>query len=243
MNWYHHPEVIEKLAAEYALGTLNGLARRRFEAVMHQRADVRLATFAWQEKLSPLLESLPEVTPDKQTWLQISSRLWPSQTINKEPLWRRLFAPLPLATLVFGLAIGTILPGLWQAKFDSQHISQLPESYVGVLATQSGAPGLIVSSLRHGITVDLKQLAPLSVATGYTLYLWKIDKTGTSSPVGPMPNRKFSSIQLSLPSEKAFSGAIELAVSIEQVGIMPDAPTQPFVYRGLCGKLWRPPAS
>ena len=32
---------------------------------------------------------------------------------------------------------------------------------------------------------------------------------------------------------------VELAVSLEPVGAQPATPSQPFVYRGLCGKLWR----
>ena len=31
--WHQHPETIDRLAAEYALGTLHGSARLRFEAL------------------------------------------------------------------------------------------------------------------------------------------------------------------------------------------------------------------
>lgn len=37
------------------------------------------------------------------------------------------------------------------------------------------------------------------------------------------------------------SPAVELAVSIETAGETPAQPTAPFVYRGLCGKLWKSP--
>lgn len=34
MNWYRHPATIDRLAAEYVLGSLHGGARSRFEQVM-----------------------------------------------------------------------------------------------------------------------------------------------------------------------------------------------------------------
>ena len=43
----------------------------------------------------------------------------------------------------------------------------------------------------------------------------------------------------SLAPLQVFFPAVELAVSVEAAGTTPAVPTQPFVYRGLCGKLWR----
>lgn len=243
MNWYQHPELINRLAAEYALGTLKGRARLRFEAVMRTRPDAMQAAMDWQNRLSPLLETLPEVSPHKQTWQKISSRLWPEAESKKGAWWQRLFAPIPVTALALGVMLGAVLPGLWQTQNAPEQTTQLPESYVGVLATQNGKPGLIVSSLRHGLTVDIKQITAVPVPAGHTLYLWTVDKVGVASPVGPIANGKFTRVQLLTPAEKAFFPALELAVSTEPVGLKPASPSQPFVYRGLCGKLWQVPAS
>jgi anti-sigma-K factor RskA len=246
MNWYQHPQLISKLASEYALGTLRGLARLRFEAVMRTQPEVMQAAMDWQNRLSPLLETLPEVPPHKQTWLKISSRLWPQALADKRAWWQRLLAPvlapIPISALALGVMLGAVLPGLWQTQNAPERLTQLPESYVGVLATQNGKPGMIVSSLRQGLTVDIKQIAAVPVPEGHTLYLWTVDKAGIASPIGPVANAKFTSVQLATPSEKAFFPAVELAVSTEPVGLKPASPSQPFVYRGLCGKLWRVPA-
>jgi hypothetical protein len=54
----------------------------------------------------------------------------------------------------------------------------------------------------------------------------------------------FAGITLPRTANEVFTRAVELAVSAEPAGTTPAAPSQPFVYRGLCGKLWRlPPAS
>ena len=50
---YSQPDLIERLAAEYVLGTLHGGARRRFARLMFDRADVRLAVASWEARLTP----------------------------------------------------------------------------------------------------------------------------------------------------------------------------------------------
>ncbi|MBE0587594.1 MAG: anti-sigma factor, partial [Hydrogenophaga sp.] len=138
-----------------------------------------------------------------------------------------------------GLMVGTVVPVVWQARLDAQREMELPDSYVGVLATAKGEPGLIVSSLRRGKVVDLKQLTPIEVPQGKTLYLWRIDKAGAITAVAPLPSGQFTRVTLDEPAEQVFFPAVELAVSLETAGATPAIPTQPFVYRGLCGKLWR----
>jgi len=41
MNLMQHPERLERLATSYALGTLRGGARRRFETMAREQAPVR----------------------------------------------------------------------------------------------------------------------------------------------------------------------------------------------------------
>ena len=114
--------------------------------------------------------------------------------------------------------------------------------YIGVLANAQGQQGMLVSSLRRGKTVDLKQLSPVSLPPGRTLFLWAIDAAGRASAIAPLPNQAFASLPLAQPAEALFSGAVELAVSAEPLGSTPAAPSLPYVYRGLCGKLWPAPA-
>ena len=54
MNWYHHPQAVDQLASSYVLGTLQGRARQRFEAIMLQRLEVAAAVDAWTQRLVPL---------------------------------------------------------------------------------------------------------------------------------------------------------------------------------------------
>jgi anti-sigma-K factor RskA len=240
MNWYHHPSVIEQLAAAYVAGTLRGRARRRFESALHSRPELVVAVNDWTQRLAPLHQALPEQAPSAALWTRIAKATTHAAAAPAAPSWwRRLLAPAPAGALVMGLMMGTLLPVMWQARESHQRDMELPDSYVGVLATAQGQPGLIISSLRQGTRVDIKQVTPAEVPAGQTLYLWRIDKAGAVAAVGPLPNGKFTHIDLSDPAEQVFFPAVELAVSLEPSGTRPDAPTMPFVYRGLCGKLWR----
>ena len=247
MNWHQNPSAVDQLAASYVLGTLQGRARRRFEAVMRTSPDLADAVASWTERLVPMLTTLPPMEPSAALWDSIARRSGvaagggASATVGAAsiPRWRRWLAPIPAGALAMGLLLGSVLPALWQAQLDSQRGSQLPESYVGVLATAQGKPGLIVSSLRRGRVVEVKQIAPVDVPAGRTLHLWRIDKDGNTASLGPIPSGKWVRIALSEPAEKVFFPAVELAVSIEPLGSNPTTPSQAYVYRGLCGKLWR----
>jgi anti-sigma-K factor RskA len=243
MKWYQHPSVIDRLAASYVLGTLQGGARRRFEAVMYSQPTVAAAVTSWTAQMAPLLTTLAPIAPSQSLWTSIAKATKIKTPAAKVSWWQQwlapLLAPLPAGALALGVALGIVVPALWQAQLLGQRQTILPESYVGVLATPAGKTGLTVSSLRTGKLVELQQanLAPLPAA--HTLYLWRIDKAGQITPVAAIPNEKWGKIALTEPAEAVFFSAVELAVSIEPAGNAPIKPSQAFIYRGLCGKFWK----
>jgi Anti-sigma-K factor rskA len=149
------------------------------------------------------------------------------------------------AGLLLGVALSTMGPNLLRefgiTTAVAKNENQLPESYVGVLATQEGRTGLIVSSLRQGKVMDVKRVLPVPIAEGSTLFLWVIEGKDKTRPIGAIPPGAFVNVVLPQTSEKLFAAATELAVSVEPINLAPLQPSGAFVYRGLCGKLWRVP--
>lgn len=244
MNWYQHHSTVDRLAAAYTLGTLHGGARRRFEAVLAQKTLLRLAVDDWTLRLSPLLTTLPPLEPSRALWKAVEQRTTVQTAPHPQALWRRLFSAIPAGALAMGVLMGVLMgvmgPILWNTQLSGEPQAQLPASYVGVLANGDGKPGLIVSSLRHGMSVDIKQVTPMVVPQGMQLYLWRIDAEGKASPLGPIPAGKWVQLPLQVPAEKIFSKAVELGVTLERAdSANPQTPQLPFVYRGLCGKLWK----
>jgi anti-sigma-K factor RskA len=240
----HRPtsELIDRLAADYVVGSMKGGARRRFEAAVQADPVVARAVMRWQERLLPLDAGVQPLPAGEALWSRIENRAFGAHKAAAAPAplrwWQRLLAPVPAGALAFGLLLGSIGPGLYQQLAGGGLDTQLPESYVGVLATADGRTGLIVSSLRRGRVVDFKQVTPVPVPAGQTLFLWTLDAKGQAQAVGPMPQGGFVSVPLSQSAEQLFQRAVELAVSLEPLGSTPAQPGSAYVYRGLCGKLW-----
>lgn len=60
---YERPELIDRLAAQYALGSLRGPARVRFERLIAASAAVRRRVGHWERRLAPIAYGLPPVKP------------------------------------------------------------------------------------------------------------------------------------------------------------------------------------
>lgn len=237
----NHQRLHDLLAAQYVLGTLHGRARFRFAQRLRDDAALHAQVAYWERTLLPMASHL-SATPSPQVWTAIAARVAPRSDAAR-PRWMqrwfrvRSFASLA-AGLVLGVALGVIGPGAIDGGVADSGQTQLPESYVGVLAAADGRAGLIVSSRRHGRVMDVKQVQPAAVTAGQALFLWVIDSDGITHAIGAVPQGRFVQVTLPQTSEHLFAKATELAVSIEPAGVAPAAPTQPFAYRGLCGRLW-----
>src|SRR5262245_13442219 len=67
-------ELVDRLAAEYVLGTLRGRARRRFERWLLS-PQVGGLVKAWEDRLAGLEPQLKGVSPPASAWRGIESRL------------------------------------------------------------------------------------------------------------------------------------------------------------------------
>lgn len=269
-HWSRSARTLNELSAQYVLGTLQGPARRRFERLLPQRPDIAEHVADWEERLHRLAQALPPVAPTPEVWDALARQAGVSALPAPEPVARpvqapppqrahappgllqrlagwlgALLMPVPAGALAVGLMMGLVIPQVYQGlNPPPQSDTELPESYVGVLARPDGRPGLIVASLRHGLVVDLKQVSPVQPPAGQTLFLWVIDAQGRATPVGPVPSGPFVQARLAEPAEQVFAKAVELGVTLEAAGSTPASPSTPggeWIYRGLCGKVWRTP--
>ena len=242
---YRRPALRDRLASEYVLGTLHGRARKRFQQLLRDDLELRDRVSFWERALTPMASPLSVAVPSAKVWEGIAARVAPRERVAPpSPGWfARWFDMRTLGSVAAGLFLGVaatlVGPSLVGGGVQRVAESQLPESYVGVLATADGRTGLIVSSLRQGRVMDVKRVQAVPVPDGKTLFLWVIEADGKTRPIGPVPQGPFVQVPLGQTSEKLFSSATELALSLESTGSAPPQPGAPFVYRGLCGKLWR----
>ena len=103
-------ELVDRLAAEYVLGTLRGRARRRFER-WFVSPQVGALVSAWEQRLAGLEPRLDPVTPPSTVWTAIENRLEFSKT-HRQPALRWLAVATSLA---FFFTMGVFLtrtPGI-----------------------------------------------------------------------------------------------------------------------------------
>lgn len=74
---YTHPVLLEHLASQYVLGTLQGGARRRFERLQLDRIDIRMQVATWEMRLGQMAQS---ISPQP-----VSSGLWPAIAARTQP--------------------------------------------------------------------------------------------------------------------------------------------------------------
>jgi anti-sigma-K factor RskA len=91
MRYRDKPELQDRLAAEYVLGTLRGGARLRFEAWMREDAALRQIVAGWEARLVPLADAVPARTPPRRVWRAIERRLGaPADPARTAGLWDSL---------------------------------------------------------------------------------------------------------------------------------------------------------
>ncbi|MEP6739041.1 MAG: anti-sigma factor [Caldimonas sp.] len=237
---YLLPERLDHLAREYALGTLAGGARRRFERVLAQAPAAVRAVAAWQERYTVLAQGLPAMAPRAAVWRGLEARLFAPKRAAGGWLWRFLSAPALAGTLAGVLLCAVVLrqePG-W-IGLETQH-ETLPASYVGLLSDAAGKPTVLASSRRHGRQLSLKMLQPLVVPAGRVAQLWALPKDGSAAfAVGVVPAGASATIALADTSEKLFFNVSRLALSFEPAPAAAiSTPSEPFVVSGPCVKLW-----
>jgi len=66
---------LDRLAAEFALGTSPPRVRRRLAAIARRDRTVAAALSAWERRIAILAEAVPAVTPPPRVWRAIVTRL------------------------------------------------------------------------------------------------------------------------------------------------------------------------
>jgi anti-sigma-K factor RskA len=234
------PERLDRLAREYALGTLQGAARRRFERLLREAPLTMRVVAHWQERLGVLARGVPEVQPRERVWDGLQQRLFATPQRAGWLQWLQgLLAPRVLGGVLAGLLMATVVLRLQPQWLDLEARSEtLPQSYVGLLVSDAGQATLLASSRRHGHSITVKLLQPVDVPAGQVARLWALPRDGAPFLVGEVPGKGSATLALPDSAEKIFFTVARLGLTVEPTGGDARAPAGPFVANGHCVKLW-----
>lgn len=236
MNIRDNAPLRDRLAAEYALGTLRGGARRRFETWLRDDRLLRAAVADWQGRLAALAELQQPVTPPARVWDAIERRLAPAPDAPRVPWWQfwRTSAARPWGILALAASAGALVLAV---RLAAPPVSAPQTQQVAALSdAQSQTAMVVTADTRHG-RLQVRVAEDVHVPAGRTLQLWAITRTGKPRSLGILPDNR--STDLALDARAIAPDVALLAISLEPKGGSPDptGPTGPVLYKGSWARL------
>jgi anti-sigma-K factor RskA len=207
-------ELVDRLAAEYVLGTLRGRARLRFERWLLS-PQVGAIVKTWEDRLSGLEPALRGVTPPPAVWRGIETRLQ-LRKLGRAPAARWL--------AIAAAALLVALVGVFALR-------QLGTPQVTQQAYLEADPQTIywrVELLGDNREISLHVHKVHDLPPGKSHELWVIP-AGGAAPVslGLLPHTGDHHRVLTAAQRAALAGAKTIAVSLEPAGGSPNgSPTQ-----------------
>ena len=222
---YLKPELLERLAAEYVLGTLHGGARRRFERIMMDSFRARQAVWAWEQQINPMAEAVQAVKPPPRVWRKIKQR------INPEPtgagflgrygwqFWSAASTAVAMALVLFIAIQPTSVP---------------PQDQLALFNDAAAQPLWLVTGNTQTGQLSIKPInAQAVVVDNQAFELWMLPSSGQPRSLGLMPvSSQSTQLVLSPQLLSVLQNSSGLAISIEPKGGSPTGqPTGPVVYQ------------
>ena len=229
MNTKGNERLREMLAAEYALGTLRGGARRRFERWMRDDRELATLSLAWSERLTPLFDTLAETMPPERVWRAIEGRL-PGRSRAAAPTgwWDRLALWRGMAvTFALIAAVALALRPLPSTQTQFVQVETLPGAVATVTDPKSGALVAVVMASRAGDELLVKVADDVRVGPGQALQLWTAPKQGERMvSMGMLPTvASGEPVRLTSVDQAKLADAKAFGLSLEPAGGSPQ-PTQ-----------------
>lgn len=212
----------EWLAAELALGVLDGAERLTAQTRAAREPAFAAMVVRWEERLSPWAAEIAEVTPSPQVWDAIVAAL-PAQ--KSQGIWQSLafWRGLTLATGALAAAcIGTLI-----------YIGTTPQRAPLIAAIDGGGHHHFVATLDKNSGSIAVVPAAYSADATRVPELWLIPADGRPRPLGLLRADVATTLTLSRDMlAHAVSNAV-LAVSLEPQGGSPTGqPTGPVIATG-----------
>ncbi len=224
-----NPELRSRLASEYALGTLRGGARRRFEDYLKRDVALRADVERWEMYLSPLAERLAPVDPHARVWKKIEARLVGASDAavasEKAGLWESLYF-----WRSFGLGASGLAVALLATMLTLKPVEQSP-ILTAVLAEDNNVARVFVEQSKPGLLM-VKMVTPWKTMNGMALELWVVPKDGAPRSLGLINDTGETRLVFTGMDEK-LSGGLVFALSKEPPGGSPTGqPTGSVMCKG-----------
>ena len=258
MNYQDKPELIDRLAAEYVLGTLAGGARRRFVAWLQRDAALRSSVSEWERRLTPLSAVVAPAEPPPKVWQAIAAAIAPvkpARRVLATSLWESLAFWRGFGLLSSGVAAALLLlvglrpPEIVERVRVVERAVEKPmrvsdganpwqPSYVATLSDASGKTMLMIYVGRNSDELWVKYEGD-DMPKDASLELWGLDTAGQPKSLGLIKNSGRNMMKLPAMADQSVASFKKLAVSMEPMGgSTKGVPSGPVMYQGECHTFW-----
>jgi anti-sigma-K factor RskA len=253
MNLVQHPELLDRLASAYALGTLRGGARRRFEALAREQAPVRAAALIWQSRVASMNELQAPSEPPPAVWTRIDNLVRADQDqatmaaarqtqppqqpkggwLRSLALWRSTAAAGALATVLAVVTAVGLQDNLGNQIDELQaRLASTPQvEYVAVLNDDKASASMLVTFDPQQKRLTLQRVGNFQESADKSLQLWALPPEGGPRSLGVLTHDRLLKLAA---AEKDVRQVPALAISLEPKGGVPSetGPTGPVLFKG-----------
>jgi anti-sigma-K factor RskA len=251
VNIGSNPELLDKLCAAYALGTMKGGARRRLENYARQSATVRANLLLWQERMVAMIELVPQVAPSPHVWPSIERKVnieiqnsrsgdFVALANSAEKLLRATISRWRALALAGGVATAASVLVGWQqytqVNRDNQQLAAAASAtpqlrYVAVLADDKSNANILITVDSKNNQIAVQRVGQFKEADEKSLQLWAIPKNGAPTSLSVLDAQKLMRLKV---SNTLLDSSEVLAVSLEAKGGVPSekGPVGPVLFKG-----------
>ncbi|MEO8101539.1 MAG: anti-sigma factor [Betaproteobacteria bacterium] len=231
------PDLRDRLAAEFVLGTMNGRTRRRFQEYMKRDPALQSDVSRWEAHLMPLAGRMAAVDPPARVWRRIEAALDGSRSMaaaKAKPgllqslgLWRAVGLGATALAAVLLVTVASLKPPVEQEPM-----------LMAVLAEDNSDARVYIEQPKSNLLM-VKMIKPWKQNPSLAHELWVIPRNGAPRSLGVINAATDTKISLAGLDSKLADGAL-LAVSLEPPGGSPSGvPTGKVVCKGSIA--WMPP--
>ena len=257
MKYRDKPELIERLTAEYVLGTLHGGARRRFAAWLTDDAALRRTVTEWDARLNPMVAAVTPVPPPPRVWDRVAAGIAPKPLApvaharfwDSLAFWRSFGLAASGVAAALAVFIGVRPPQVVERVQIVERTVEKPvrvsdganpwqPSYVATLKDRDGKTMLMLYVGRNSDELWVKYEAD-SMPKDASLELWGLDSAGQPKSLGLIKSNGSNMLKLPAMADASVASFRKMAVSMEPMGgSKTGTPTGPVMYQGDCYMFW-----
>ena len=214
---YQNPELFEQLAIEYAVGSLRGRAKKRFEALMETHFYLRAVVDAYELKFANLVELLPDVQPSKKVWNNIDSHIKASVKAaapkeEKVAWWKSGFFKQGFGMAMMTMVISAVL--LFNPM--TQDNTATATGYSAILESETIGVVAVTKIQKSDMKLTIDMMKPMPISEDMELALWCHPKDGgMPMKMGIIKKMGKTEIPISKEEWQNMKGVGRLEISVE----------------------------